>query len=804
MQFHRSLRIFMWGLMLSGGALLGIFLALGSTPVRAAPAAGIIRVTVTGTMAWPCGSTWSTSCALSTAMTNSVSGDELWLAAGTYTPTVGVTRAVTFRMKAGVALYGGFSGTEAARAERNWTTHVVTLSCDLAGNDGPGFTNYEENCYTVVTGANNALLDGVTVIGGNSTGDYHFFGAGMVNSMVSSGVANVIFRDNRAVSGGGMSNLFNGSPVLTNVLFFNNVATTQDGGGMYTQSGQPRLTDVSFISNSAHLNGGGMANQQGGNPILLNVVFMSNTASFAGGGMSNYLQNYPSLTQVLFQGNSALYGGAVNDYKSNLPQFNQVAFRDNFAEQGGAIYFQESGGIFNNVTFNGNYATRSMGALQTYQSAVTMTNVTFSGNRVPYSGGAIGASYGSFLLTNVTFSDNQAGEGGALNVTNLILEIRNSILWGDSGGEITGSGNSITVTHSIVQGGYPGVGNRSADPVLGALGNYGGSTAVRPLLPGSAAIDGCSSDCPATDQRGVARGPLCDLGAYESRGFTMTYGSGALQTASLMAAFPLPLQVGVTGAYTDAVDGGVVTFVGPLTGAGIQPITHTARISGGVAAQVVTANSTLGSYNVMAGLTGTTHVTFALTNVKTTPTVVVTSTANPALYGQPLTFTVGVTALSGVGTGSITLTIDATAIPLSLDGEGRAGYVTSTLGVGTHAVTASYSGDESFNPASGVLSGGQTVNEVPITGLSVRGPAQASLVAPALFTATVSSGSPMTYQWAFGDGSLGAGNPVSHQYQTVGNYTVTVTARNGLEIFTATTTLPVQGMKLFLPLVMKL
>jgi fibronectin-binding autotransporter adhesin len=58
------------------------------------------------------------------------------------------------------------------------------------------------------------------------------------------------------------------------------------------------------------------------------------------------------------------------------------------------------------------------------------------------------------------------------------------------------------------------------DPLLGELGDHGGSTLTVPLLPGSPAID--AADCiaiagvfMAVDQRGAARNALCDVGAYE-------------------------------------------------------------------------------------------------------------------------------------------------------------------------------------------------------------------------------------------------------------------------------------------------
>src|SRR5690348_1583557 len=54
---------------------------------------------------------------LQTALIAASSNSELWVVAGTYTP--GSLRSDTFALKTGVALYGGFAGTEANRADRN-------------------------------------------------------------------------------------------------------------------------------------------------------------------------------------------------------------------------------------------------------------------------------------------------------------------------------------------------------------------------------------------------------------------------------------------------------------------------------------------------------------------------------------------------------------------------------------------------------------------------------------------------------------------------------------------------------------
>jgi hypothetical protein len=99
--------------------------------------------------------------------------------------------------------------------------------------------------------------------------------------------------------------------------------------------------------------------------------------------------------------------------------------------------------------------------------------------------------------------------------------ITNSILWGNTGGEITNIlGGSPVVTYSIVQSGYAGTGNLNLNPLLDSLANNGGITQTMALGSSSPAIDtGDDVNCPATDQRGMTRpqGSHCDMGAYEYR-----------------------------------------------------------------------------------------------------------------------------------------------------------------------------------------------------------------------------------------------------------------------------------------------
>jgi len=79
----------------------------------------------------------------------------------------------------------------------------------------------------------------------------------------------------------------------------------------------------------------------------------------------------------------------------------------------------------------------------------------------------------------------------------------------------------------------------------------------------------------------------------------------------------------------------------------------------------------------------------------------------------------------------------------------------------------------------------------PITGLMAASDGPTPLGDPARFTATVETGTDVVYTWSFGDGITATGQTISHTYAEVGRYTAVVTARNAIDLLTATVRVPV-------------
>jgi predicted outer membrane repeat protein len=317
--------------------LLGTLIPLPQDTVYAVGGVIYVKANATGANN---GSSWTNAyTSLQAALAAAGNGDQIWVASGTYYPTSGSNRSDTFSLKNGVAIYGGFAGTETLVMQRDPQVNVTILSGDIGASN-----QTKDNSYHVVvaSGTNSsAVLDGFTIMRGNADllgGTQQFgggmyslggsptlsqlvfrenkanYGAGFYNDAGSPTLTNITFTGNSASRGAGMYNINISNPILTNVTFSGNIATNR-GGGMSNAGSNPVLTNVTFSGNSARL-GGGMQNVFGSNPTLINVTFSSNTATTSGGAIYNTESSNPTIINSILYGNP---GGEIFNENNSTP-----------------------------------------------------------------------------------------------------------------------------------------------------------------------------------------------------------------------------------------------------------------------------------------------------------------------------------------------------------------------------------------------------------------------------------------------------------------------------------------------------
>ncbi|KAF5067030.1 Carboxypeptidase regulatory-like domain protein [anaerobic digester metagenome] len=233
---------------------------------------------------------------LQTALSAAASGTEIWVAAGSYTPQPGanaanVDRTSSFVLKNGVAIYGGFAGTEATRAERNWKLNAAYLSGDLLGN-GSGSSTNADNAYTVVTASNTnstAVIDGFYIVSGradkatSSWSSADRAGAGIYGSAAGATISNISVSGCYADYGGGIFLQY--SPIgLLNITLDGNEGRI-GGGALYLQNSNVTLTGITVRGNRSSLGAG--LSIAAGTVTIKRAAITDNQSNGSGGGIYN-------------------------------------------------------------------------------------------------------------------------------------------------------------------------------------------------------------------------------------------------------------------------------------------------------------------------------------------------------------------------------------------------------------------------------------------------------------------------------------------------------------------------------------
>jgi hypothetical protein len=243
--------------------------------------------------------------------------NEVWVAAGTYKPTteVGGTgeRFKTFQMKNGVAIYGGFAGTEGNLNERVIEANTTILSGDIGSPNDNSDNSYHIFYHPDGLGlTNSAVLDGFTITGGNAnTAAPNNNGGGMYNNNNNPILKNCTFIANTANNGGAMFNMGTSNVALINCEIKSNQATESAGGGFWIHDGgQITLTNCLVYNNTSPTYGGGMIILPGVTGTLINCTFSKN-ASGLGGGLYNSGGIYTINNSILWGNTSTQWGNQI-------------------------------------------------------------------------------------------------------------------------------------------------------------------------------------------------------------------------------------------------------------------------------------------------------------------------------------------------------------------------------------------------------------------------------------------------------------------------------------------------------------
>jgi hypothetical protein len=440
---------------------------------------------------------------LATIIQGAASGDQVWVVGTTsgavYYPTTGTSRTAAFTLKSGVAVYGGFTGTETALGQQDPAIYISILSGDI-GVVG----NNSDNSYNVVVSTNvtGATLSGFTITNGNANGTgQNSTGGGIYNSDGSSSntltFANCIITGNLATGDGGGVYNTGGGITFTSCTFSGNTSSAE-GGGMYTYgsgNGNYTLIACAFSNNKAAGNGGGYCVDNGSLPVTLtNCVFSSNkttTTAYNTGGGGVYVTNGSiTMTGCAFKNNSssgygggmiinqgsnqpisyctftsnsaAIFGGGLACIQGSAPIVSNCNFSSNVAEEGAGIYNISGSPTFKYDTLFGNTATAVTGTGGAGMCSDTSANPIVS--HCWFNANVTNGSYGAGLFeqssagndSNCVFQANiakgTASNGGGLYHSNGTSKVWNSVFLNNSctggyGGGIYNNNANSTYEH---------------------------------------------------------------------------------------------------------------------------------------------------------------------------------------------------------------------------------------------------------------------------------------------------------------------------------------------------------------------
>jgi parallel beta-helix repeat protein len=348
------------------------------------------------------------------------------VAKGTYKPTSGTDRSISFRMRDGITLLGGYpsgGGTRAPRINETILSGDIGEEIDYEGD----YYNMADNSYHVIYNENldsTAVIDGFSIQHGNADNPMETmsFGGGIYNYHSSPRIIDCKILRNEAENGGGVYNHHSSPYIVDCDIRFNKILSIVygsrggSGGGVYNYYSSPTISGGQIYVNVAE-KGGGIYNDHS-SPNILGTLFSGNKAVKKGAGIYND-SSMTNISKCTFKSNSAFYnieeikGAGIYNYFSSST-ISKCAFYKNQAEEGGGIYNDnESSPMITFCSFDQNEATRG-GGMYNLQSSPNISNCTFQVNLASENGGGIYNDKSGLKLTGVDFLNNEAENGGGI------------------------------------------------------------------------------------------------------------------------------------------------------------------------------------------------------------------------------------------------------------------------------------------------------------------------------------------------------------------------------------------------------
>src|SRR5580698_10422484 len=402
---------------------------------------------------------------------------------------------------------------------------------------------------------------------------------------------------------------------------------------------------------------------------------------------------------------------------------------------------QSLSGVGVNVT-SSNPDERTLAAGQAVTFTATVTNGGTSGTptgTVTFSDTVSTVVSGSLNTTTNSLGSASLNASGVATLSSVTLSTGNHFITANYAGNGTfpaGSGGMVQVVHgsasttSVTATPNPSnAGQSVAFNVTVASVPTGGATPTGQvtLTQGSTVLT------QLTLSNGLASFATSALPAGSTT-ITASYAgdsSYSASTGNVTAVVQSPTGTSLTSSSNPASQGQSVTFTATVTSSGGTPVGSVTFTDGAttLASNVTVVNGVAtfstsslatGGHTIGASFTGSTgwqnssgSLTETINQTSFATSTTVASTPNPSNSGQSVTFTATVTSTSGTPSGSVTFAEGSTVLAsaVAVNTSGQAAFSTSTLAVGSHTITASFTGTGGFGSSSGTAAP-QVVNGV--------------------------------------------------------------------------------------------